>query len=105
MLRANGAGKLSDPRLQPDNLAIRFGAIITTYRKSVGFTQQEVADGAGLNLRFYQELEEGKALATLPTIERVATVVGWDVCAVLDASPLPDDPANNPPVVTRGAGA
>lgn len=105
MLRANGSGKLNDPRLQPDNLAIRFGAIIQTYRKSVGFTQQDVADGAGLSLRFYQEMEDGKALVTLPTVERVATVVGWDVCAVLDSAPPPDDPANNPPPVTRGAGA
>lgn len=105
MLRANGARKLSDPRLQPDNLAIRLGAIFAAYRKSVGFTQQDVADGAGLSLRFYQEMEAGKALATLPTVERVATVVGWDVCAVFDAAPLPDDPANNPPPVVQGAEA
>jgi transcriptional regulator with XRE-family HTH domain len=98
MLRANGSGKMSDPRLQPENLAIRFGAIIEIYRKSVGLTQQDAADGAGLNLRFYQDLERGTALVTLPTIERVATVVGWDVCALLDSAPLPDDSSNSPPI-------
>lgn len=99
MLRANRPSKMNDSKRQPDNLAIRFGAIIEIYRKSVGLTQEDVARAASLTLRFYQELEGGKAFVTLPTIERVATVVGWDVCAVLDSAPLPDDPASNPPIV------
>jgi hypothetical protein len=68
MLRANSSGKMSDPRLQPDNLAIRFGALIEIYRKSVGLTQQDAADGAGLSLSFYREMECGQALVTLPTV-------------------------------------
>lgn len=58
-------------------------------RKSVKLTQPELADKAGVGLRFIRELEQGKETLRLDKVNQVLQLFGHEVGAV-PKSALPD---------------
>ncbi len=51
-------------------------------RKSVGLTQPELAEKAGVGLRFVRELEQGKESLRLDKVNQVLSLFGYQVGAV-----------------------
>lgn len=54
-------------------------------RRALGLTQQDVADLAGVSVRFLRELERGKASVRLDGLEAVLVALGLDIQLVLRA--------------------
>lgn len=52
-------------------------------RKSVALTQPELAEKAGVGLRFIRELEQGKQSVRLDKVNQVLQLFGYEVGAVL----------------------
>jgi len=52
-------------------------------RKAVKLTQTELAEKAGVGLRFIRELEQGKATLRLDKVNQVLQLFGYKVGAVL----------------------
>jgi y4mF family transcriptional regulator len=51
-------------------------------RKSVNLTQPELAEKAGVGLRFIRELEKGKESLRLDKVNQVLQLFGYEVGAV-----------------------
>lgn len=51
-------------------------------RKAVKFTQSELAEKAGVGLRFIRELEQGKETLRLDKVNQVLQLFGYEVGAV-----------------------
>ncbi len=52
-------------------------------RKAVQLTQPELAEKAGVGLRFIRELEQGKQTLRLDKVNQVLQLFGYEVGAVL----------------------
>jgi y4mF family transcriptional regulator len=57
-------------------------AFVKTNRKLVKLTQPELAEKAGVGLRFIRELEQGKATLRLDKVNLVLQLFGYEVGAV-----------------------
>jgi len=55
---------------------------VKTKRKSVRLTQPELAEKAGVGLRFIRELEQGKESLRLDKVNQVLQLFGYQVGAV-----------------------
>jgi y4mF family transcriptional regulator len=55
---------------------------VKTKRKSVNLTQPELAEKAGVGLRFIRELEQGKESLRLDKVNQVLQLFGYQVGAV-----------------------
>jgi len=51
-------------------------AFIKERRRSLGLTQKDLADRAGVGLRFIRELEQGKATLRLDKVNQVLALFG-----------------------------
>jgi y4mF family transcriptional regulator len=58
---------------------------VKTKRKSVKLTQPELAEKAGVGLRFIRELEQGKESLRLDKVNQVLQLFGYQVGAVPSA--------------------
>jgi len=54
-------------------------------RKAVGLTQPELAEKAGVGLRFIRELEQGKQSLRLDKVNQVLQLFGYEVGSVVKA--------------------
>lgn len=57
-------------------------AFVKAKRKSVKLTQPELAEKAGVGLRFIRELEQGKQSLRLDKVNQVLQLFGYEVGAV-----------------------
>ena len=57
-------------------------SFIKERRKSVNLTQAELAEKAGVGLRFIRELEQGKKSLRLDKVNQVLQLFGYEVGAV-----------------------
>lgn len=57
----------------------RLAASVKRERARLGWTQEEAAETAKLNIRHYQKVEDGTVNVTLRTIELLAQAFGVDV--------------------------
>jgi transcriptional regulator with XRE-family HTH domain len=57
----------------------RLAAAAKRERTRLGWTQEEAAETARLNIRHYQKIEEGSVNVTLKTIEQLAEAFGVDL--------------------------
>jgi y4mF family transcriptional regulator len=55
---------------------------VKTRRKSVNLTQAELAEKAGVGLRFVREVEQGKQSLRLDKVNQVLQLFGYNVGAV-----------------------
>ncbi len=64
-------------------------AFIKTNRKSVHLTQVELAEKAGVGLRFIREMEQGKTTLRMDKVNQVLNLFGSELGAVpMDRSEL-----------------
>lgn len=60
-------------------LAQKLIEFIKEKRKALGLTQQDLADKAGVGLRFLRELEQGKATLRLDKVNQVLALFGHEL--------------------------
>jgi transcriptional regulator with XRE-family HTH domain len=72
------AGRAKRPAAQG-----RLAASVKRERARLGWTQEQAAERAGLNIRHYQKVEEGTVNVTLRTVEMLATAFGVDIADML----------------------
>jgi y4mF family transcriptional regulator len=65
---------------------MNLATFIKTKRKSVKLTQPELAEKAGVGLRFIRELEQGKETLRLDKVNQVLQLFGYQVGAVPQTS-------------------
>ena len=67
---------------------MKLGIWLKQKRRSLKLTQPELAEKAGVGLRFIREMEQGKASLRLDKVNQVLQLFGYEVGAV----PKPSDP-------------
>ena len=58
---------------------MELAAEIKRLRKAAGLTQAELADRAGVGLRFIRELEQGKPTVRLDKVKQVLDLLGYEL--------------------------
>ncbi len=58
---------------------MELAADITRLRKAAGLTQAELAERAGVGLRFVRELEQGKPTVRLDKVQQVLDLLGHEL--------------------------
>jgi y4mF family transcriptional regulator len=58
---------------------MKLSAFIKQKRSEVGLTQPELAEKAGVGLRFVRELEQGKETLKLDKVNQVLKMFGYEV--------------------------
>jgi y4mF family transcriptional regulator len=66
---------------------MQLATFVKTRRKAVQLTQQELAEKAGVGLRFMRELEQGKPSLRLDKVNQVLQLFGHEVGAVKQLIP------------------
>jgi y4mF family transcriptional regulator len=61
---------------------MKLSSFVKERRKSVNLTQPELAEKAGVGLRFVRELEQGKLSLRLDKVNQVLRLFGYEVGAV-----------------------
>jgi y4mF family transcriptional regulator len=61
---------------------MNLASFVKDKRKSVNLTQPELAEKAGVGLRFIRELEQGKQSVQLDKVNQVLQLFGYEVGAV-----------------------
>jgi len=61
-------------------IRMELAAEITRLRKAAGLTQPELAERAGVGLRFVRELERGKPTVRLDKVKQVLDLLGHELC-------------------------
>ncbi len=67
---------------------MNLASFVKAKRKAVKLTQHELAEKAGVGLRFIRELEQGKETLRLDKVNQVLQLFGYEVGAV----PATSDP-------------
>ena len=65
---------------------MKFSELVKEKRKLVKLTQPELAEKAGVGLRFIRELEQGKETLRLDKVNQVLQLFGYEVGAVQKTS-------------------
>lgn len=72
-----------DRKTDSDELASRLGKRIATRRKSLAWTQDDLAERMGVDAETISRFERGAHLPSLPTLERLAVALRVEVGALL----------------------
>lgn len=75
-----------DRKTDSDELASRLGKRIATRRKSLAWTQDDLAERMGVDAETISRFERGAHLPSLPTLERLAAALRVEVGALLSKS-------------------
>lgn len=74
-------------------LVQRFGAAIRQLREARAWSQEQLAEHAGLNRSYVGEIERGTAIASIVTVDKLARAFGVPIARLLspagDAEPPP----------------
>lgn len=68
-----------------DDLRKRFGRLVMTHRKRAGFTQEELAEQAGISVDTVAKIEVGATGARFPMIEKIAGALQVDPAELFSA--------------------
>lgn len=68
--------------MHPKGYKMILANFVKEKRKSVRLTQPELAEKAGVGLRFIRELEQGKETLRLDKVNQVLQLFGYEVGAV-----------------------
>ena len=60
------------------NLQVKFGRLLAAHRKRTGYTQEQLAEGAGVSIDTIRKLEGGTVGASFPMIEKIAGALRID---------------------------
>jgi len=72
-----------DRRMDSNNLAKRLGKRIAQRRKSLGWTQEDLAERVGVDAETISRFERGAHLPSLPTLERLAAALRAEIGELL----------------------
>lgn len=61
-----------------DDLRKRFGRLVTAHRRRLGYTQEQLAERAGVSVDTISKIEVGATGARFPMIERIASALQVD---------------------------
>ncbi|WP_031248033.1 helix-turn-helix transcriptional regulator [Mesorhizobium sp. LNHC229A00] len=61
-----------------DDLRKRFGRLVMAHRKRAGYTQEQLAERAGVSIDTISKIEVGATGARFPMIEKIAVALGVD---------------------------
>ena len=61
-----------------DSLQSRFGRLLAAHRRRLGYTQEQLAELAGISIDTIRKLEGGSSGASFPMIEKIATALELD---------------------------
>ncbi|MBE2275899.1 MAG: helix-turn-helix transcriptional regulator [Rhodobacteraceae bacterium] len=61
-----------------DDLRKRFGRLVTAHRRRHGYTQEQLAERAGVSVDTISKIEVGATGARFPMIERIASALQVD---------------------------
>lgn len=75
-----------DRKTDSDELASRLGKRIATRRKSLAWTQDDLAERMGVDAETISRFERGAHLPSLPTLERLSVALRVEVGALLSKS-------------------
>ena len=73
-----------DIKLAGQRLAREFGASLRHRRKTLGYTQEDLASMIGTNRRFISELERGKGTSYLGPALAAAEALGIDISMLFE---------------------
>lgn len=68
-----------------DDLRKRFGRLVMTHRKRAGFTQEELAERAGISVDTVAKIEVGATGARFPMIEKISGALQVDPAELFSA--------------------
>jgi transcriptional regulator with XRE-family HTH domain len=68
--------------IQSSDLPVRFGSVIRRKRLKLGWTQEELAERAGLDRSFVANIEQGKRNVSLITVEKIANALDLSIQAL-----------------------
>ncbi|KWZ38025.1 DNA-binding protein [Burkholderia savannae] len=66
-------------------LVQRFGAAIRQLREARAWSQEQLAEHAGLNRSYVGEIERGTAIASIVTVEKLARAFGVPIARLLSS--------------------
>lgn len=66
------------------------GKHLRELRHREGLTQSQLAEASGLDLRNYQNIEQGKSNLRLGTLVRIATFYGVSLASIMQGVPHPN---------------
>lgn len=75
-------------RTDKDKSLVRLGVAIRAKRKAVGFTQEALADAAGIDRSHVGKIERGERNITLLNIIRIAKALGVTSSDILTSAEL-----------------
>ena len=70
-------------------LVRHFGATVRELRESQGWTQEQLAEYAGLNRAYVGEIERGACIASIVTVDKIAKAFAVPMARLL--APMPHD--------------
>lgn len=73
-----------DSLTPPDTLLETLAARVRACRRELGFTQEELADRAGLNSRHVQKVEAGELNVTISTLSALALALGVNITDLIE---------------------
>lgn len=63
-----------------------FGATVRRLREARGWSQERLAEHAGLNRTYVGEIERGTVIASIVTVDKLASALGVSVAELLAAA-------------------
>jgi HTH-type transcriptional regulator/antitoxin HipB len=73
--------------INTDDVARGIGQRISTRRKTLGITQEDLAELAGVSVRFLSSLEHGKASVRLSAVLAVLDALGLELTTQIRTQP------------------
>ena len=67
-----------------------FGATVRSLREALSWSQEQLAEYAGLNRSYVGEIERGTAIASIVTADKLARALGVPIATLLCASSAAD---------------
>jgi len=68
------------------SLVRNFGAAVRELREARAWSQEQLAEHAGLNRSYVGEIERGGAIASIVTVDKLAGALGVPIASLLCAS-------------------
>ncbi|MEX3957499.1 helix-turn-helix protein [Trinickia symbiotica] len=76
-------------------LVRNFGAAVRALREAHGWSQEELAEHAGLNRSYVGEIERGMAIASIVTVDKLARAFGVSMATLLPAPSVESLPVHD----------
>jgi XRE family transcriptional regulator, regulator of sulfur utilization len=69
-----------------NTLVKNFGAAVRELREARAWSQEQLAEHAGLNRSYVGEIERGSAIASIVTVDKLAAAFGVPIASLLRSS-------------------